>query len=151
MLNVPLFLSLFLVVGCIAPQLPPADIAAPGWNVREVPALWRPSAEAEEVAGELLWAKREATGELFVQFSKGGLPLLTARRSDEGWTLGSPLREKTYGARRSPPRRLPWFQLETLPPVSVERPWQLEIQADGRWSLTHARTGGRLEGVAPAP
>jgi hypothetical protein len=150
-LNVSLFLSLFLVVGCFAPSLPPADIAAPGWTVREVPALWRPSADAEELAGEILWAKQATTGELFVQFSKGGLPFLTARRSAAGWTLASPMRKGTFGARSHPPKRFPWFQLNEMPPVSTGNPWRLEAASEGRWILIHPRTGERLEGVMPAP
>lgn len=137
--------------GCIAPKLPPANLSSPGWVVRDVPALWRPSSEAEEIAGEILWARNSDAAALFVQFSKGGLPILVAREEPAGWTLSSSLRKGTYGGRGSGPRQVPWFQLSTMPPARVAAPWQVDTTAGDRWILSNPRTGERLEGVVPVP
>ncbi len=138
-----------VTVGCVAPKLPPADFSAPGWTVQEIPAIWRPSAKAQELTGELLWAHRVDDGSLFVQFSKGGLPIIVARQTSAGWTLSSSLRKGGYGGRGTPPATLPWFQLATLPPTHGSGPWQATTQPGGHWTLTHSRTGEQLEGVAP--
>jgi hypothetical protein len=147
--NALAFVLLFSTVGCVAPKLPPADFSAPGWTVQEVPAIWRPSAKAEELTGELLWAHRVDDGSLYVQFSKGGLPIIIARQTSAGWTLSSSLRKGGFGGRGTPPKMLPWFQLATLPPTHGSGPWRAATQPDGHWTLTHSRTGEQLEGVAP--
>jgi hypothetical protein len=127
--------------GCVAPEFPPADFAAPGWTVTERAALWRPSRGRPELTGELLVAERGGR-ELFVQFSKQGLPLVTARRGPPGWALSSPLRRGGVGGRGAPPASAPWFH-----PGSAAPPWTTRTNADGSWRMENARSGERLEVV----
>jgi hypothetical protein len=145
------FALILAVTGCVAPKFPPADFSAPGWVVRDIPAIWRPSAEAEEMTGELLWAARPGDGSLFVQFSKGGLPIIVARREPGGWSIRSSLRKGAFGGRGNPPSSLPWFQLAELPPMTARPPWKARISENARWVLSNDRTGERLEGVVSVP
>ncbi len=139
----------FFVTGCAGPSLPPVDLAAPGWTVRETAALWRPKAGAPELAGELLVAAHP-DGRRYVQFSKQSLPLVTAQSGPAGWNLASPLRQRRFGGRGRPLDRVPWFHVDALPPSApVSTRWQLTAHADGSWRLEWPSRGEFLEGVAP--
>jgi hypothetical protein len=138
----------WLMAGCTTVPLPPADLAAPGWEIQETVALWRPSRDAPELAGELLVARR-TDGSQFIQFSKQGLPLVTAQRDSSGWQLRSPLRPGVYGGRGRPTAQVPWFLLQPgfqLPPAPVPGGWLGSIQTNGFWRLEHPGRGERLEG-----
>ena len=143
----------FLSSGCRTVTLPPTDLAAPGWQIRETAAVWRPRAAAPELAGELLVAKHP-DGSQFVQFSKQGLPLVTARTTTNAWEITSTLRSSGWSQRlrsTGPPDRVPWFHLRELPPEApLHSRWQLQNFANGRWQLLNPRTGESVEGV-PAP
>ncbi len=141
-------LLLPLLAGCVAPQLAPADLARSGWRIQETAAVWRPQRAAPELIGELLVAAHP-DGSRFVQFSKQTLPLVTAQSATNGWRLSSSLRRSVYGGGPPPTDRVPWFQLDRLPPVSPssER-WQLTTNADASWQLLNPRTGETLESAA---
>src|SRR5438552_18881541 len=88
--------ALLLGVGCqTIPPLPPVDLSAPGWTVRQGQALWRPKKNAPEIAGELLVAQRD--GQAFVQFTKTPFPFVIAQASTNGWQLELPTQNKRYG------------------------------------------------------
>lgn len=136
--------------GCFAPKLAPISLRAEGWTSRECPAVWQRSSRAPEIAGDLLVAFH-TDGTRFIQFSKGGLPILTARASSSGWSLNSSLRKGTFGGRRSPPDSIVWFQVPTVPnpnTSTVKPPWELETAESGGWILRHPRSGERLEGLS---
>ena len=140
---------LCLLAGCAAPRLPPADFAQPGWRVQETQAVWRPRRDAPELVGELLVAVRD-DGSRVVQFSKQSLPLVTARSATNGWRLTSPLRSGAYAGSPPPTDRVPWFQLDALPPHATTSPrWDLTRTAEGGWTLSNPRTGEMLEAGAP--
>lgn len=142
-----LALASLLGAGCVSVQLPPADLAAPGWSVQQTDAVWQPRAGAPELAGELMVAIR-ADGARLVQFSKQGLPLVIAQDTDAGWTLQSPLRQRGFSGRGKPTSRVPWFQLDQLPPaVPKSSRWQLTTNAAGLWRLANPRSGEALEGL----
>lgn len=137
-----------LFTGCSTVRLPPADFTSPGWEVRQTQAVWRPNAAAPELIGELLVAGHP-DGRRLVQFSKQGLPVVTAQTTADAWQIGSSLRRRIYSGRGAPPDRVPWFQVTRLPPVaSGSARWRLETQPDGSWRLDHAASGERLEGAA---
>ena len=138
------------LAGCAGPELPPINLAAPGWTVRETQAVWRPKREAPELIGELLVATHP-DGSRLVQFSKQSLPLVTAQIATNGWNLSSPLRSGRFGGTHTPTDRVPWFQLTELPPKKApgSARWQLQTEASGTWRLANARTGESVEGVAP--
>lgn len=145
---VPL-LVLLLSTGCVSTRsLPPVDLQAPGWTIQETAAAWKPRREAPELLGELLVA-HHADGSRFVQFSKQGLPIVTAQLTPERWQITSSLRKGRYGGRRPAPGQILWFRLDSLPPNAPwPTPWQLTQDPSGSWNLLQTRTGERLEGAA---
>jgi hypothetical protein len=136
------------LLGCrtVAP-LPPADLAAPGWQTRTGQAVWQPGRNAAEITGELLVATR-ADGETFVQFTKNPFPFIIARSTTNSWQIEIPPAEKFYSGRGTPSARLIWLQFAR---------WiQHETLADSirassddaqHWRLENTANGETLEGV----
>lgn len=142
---------LSLGAGCsTAPTFPPVDLSDAGWKVRELPAVWRPRRGAPELTGELLVAVNG--GSRLVQFSKQGLPVLTAQTSTNGWRVSSALQAGSHTGRLPAPRQVLWFLIDNSPPqAAVPSPWRLEDPAPGGgWTLSNPRTGESLE-TAPVP
>ncbi len=138
------------LTGCRTRPMKAWDLSQPGWVVREVPAAWRPEASAPELTGELIVA-RHAGGARLVQFSKQGVPVVTARSDAAGWELNSALRKGGYRYPGRPPERLVWFRVDELPPSrpGPGNPWILSVDAEGGWVLEDPRRGERLEAAAP--
>lgn len=137
--------------GCsTAPTFPTVDLSEAGWKVRELPAVWRPRQGAPELTGELLLAING--GSRLVQFSKQGLPILTAQMSTNGWRVSSALQAGSHTGRLPPPRQVLWFLIDNSPPQgAVPSPWRLEDRGPGGgWTLSNPRTGESLE-IAPVP
>lgn len=151
-LRVPLVLAALALTGagCTTVDLPPVDLKQPGWVVRETAAIWQPRSTTAALAGELLSARR-SDGSTYVQFSKQGLPLLTARSTAHAWEISSPLRPRRYSGRlrRSmPPDRPPWFHCATVPPAPpTGSRWKVVHQPDGAWRLENPATGEFIEGL----
>lgn len=145
------FVALLLgLMGCRTRPMTAWDLSQPGWNVREVPAAWRPEASAPELTGELLVAQHR-DGARFIQFSKQGVPVVTARSDAAGWELNSAFRKGGYRYPGRPPGRLVWFHVDGLPP-SQPPPgsgWALTVDAEGGWILDDPGRGERLEAAAP--
>lgn len=140
------FLAL-LLTGCASVQFPPADLSAPGWRTQESSAIWQPKRDAPELVGELLVA-HHPDGSQLVQFSKQGLPLVTARSATNGWWIGSSLRKSSYSGRGTATDRVPWFLVDRLPPTApASTRWQLTTNHDGSWRLANPRSGEMLEGI----
>ena len=88
-----------------------------------------------------------ASGEEFIRFSKDPVDIVWAQRSPEKWMLRIPAFNKVYSGRGGPPRRVGWFQLaDAVFRNASASGWQWSGVRDGRWTLTNARTGERLEG-----
>ena len=135
--------------GCATRPLAPWDLSQPGWTVQEVPAVWRPSGKAPELTGELMLA-RGADGSHLVQFSKQGVPVVTARHDGIGWELRSALRRGSYSGRGRAPARLVWFQVDAFPPsVESGSDWKRTVTPEGGWVLEESRRGERLEAAGP--
>ncbi|MBL9172258.1 MAG: hypothetical protein JNL10_01875 [Verrucomicrobiales bacterium] len=137
--------------GCsTAPTFPPVDLSEAGWKVRELPAVWRPRRGAPELTGELLVAVNGVSR--LVQFSKQGMPVLTAQVSTNGWRVSSALQAGSHTGRLPAPRQVLWFLIDGSPPkTGIQTPWRLENPGPGGgWTLSNPRTGESLE-TAPVP
>ena len=138
------------LAGCRTHPLAPADLAAPGWTVREVAAVWRPGATAPEVPGELL-AAHHLDGSRYVQFSKQGLPLVIARTTTNAWEITSPMghsRHTGHLRAHGPPDQVLWFACAEIPPQPDPRSrWRVTAEPDGTWRISRPDTGETLEGV----
>lgn len=151
--------ALILGAGCrtTAPALGPVDLESGGWEVAEVPAVWRPRRGAPELTGELLLA-RAPSGDRLVQFSKQGLPVVSALVRSNRWQITSSLQPGRYTGRLPLRRAVLWLMLERLPPNSPAASraaaggWRLVPgSAATSWLLTNSVSGETLEGFGPTP
>jgi hypothetical protein len=150
---IPILLLAVLLPGCrTAPTLPPVDLRAAGWMVRQGQAVWTSArgaagaAGVAGVAGELVVAIG-ADGACFVQFVKPPFTLVTARAQAGAWTLELPQTRRHYHGRGQPPTRFVWFALADA--VAGRLPvgdWEFEEDGPTDWRLTNARTGETLAG-----
>lgn len=141
------FVLAVFVVGCrTTPPLPSADFSVPGWHVQQGQAVWKPSQNRPELAGDLLFATN-ATGNFFVQFSKIPFPLATAQISDDQWQIEFGADRFSWQGHGTPPDRFVWFQLpRALLGASLNGNWQFKNVATNSWHLENPRTGETLEG-----
>ena len=141
-------LLLSLLCGChTAPKLPPVNLQAPGWTVRQGQAVWTAKRGEHGVAGELLLATR-ADGACLVQFAKPPFTLATARSEAGSWCLEVQSAGRAFGGRGTAPREFVWFALVDAvrcPPPARNWRWDQAVAADG-WRLTSPATGETLEG-----
>jgi hypothetical protein len=138
-------LVLLQCVSCrTAVPLAPADLSAPGWQLRQGQALWRPSRNRPELAGDLLLAVN-TNGDYLVQFSKTPFPLAAAEARGGRWQIA--FGPRAWSGRGPPPARFVWFQ---LPPMMegkrVADPWQVTRRPDHSWRLENSGAGESLEG-----
>ena len=146
-----MFLCSFVVqvflTGCrtVAP-LPPANLAEPGWQIRQGQAVWQPNRQSPEIVGELLVATRSG-GEAFVQFTKNPFPFAVARTTTNSWQAEFPAANKFYSGHGAPPARLIWLQLARW---LQNEPLAAKLQATNmdahRWRLENKSSGEVLEG-----
>ena len=140
-------LLLILGAGCrTANPLPPADFSAPGWRVQQGQAVWKPSSNRPELAGDLLLATN-ANGNVFIQFSKMPFPLVTAQISGDQWQIEFGADTFPWHGRGTPPNRFAWFQLSrALLDTNISGNWKFAHPASHSWRLENPRTGETLEG-----
>lgn len=136
-----------LVAGCrTTPPLPPADFSAPGWRVQQGQAVWKPSSNRPELAGDLLLATN-ANGNFFIQFSKMPFPLATAQISGGCWQIEFGADKFSWHGRGTPPGRFAWFQLPpALLDANLNGNWKFNRVETDSWRLENPRTGETLEG-----
>jgi hypothetical protein len=141
-------LGFTLCVSCrTARPLPPADFSSPGWRLLQGQAVWKPSKNRPELAGDLLLATN-AGGNYVIQFSKTPFALASARVADGAWQIEFGAGRHSWTGRGAPPARFVWFQLpRALASTPPGTPWQFTRRADGSWRLENSRTGEILEGV----
>ncbi len=129
-----------------APGPGPANLAEPGWTVRQGQAVWQRSREGPEIAGEILLAT-QATGRTLVQLSKNGFPLVIAQSWADRWEVELPAQNRRYAGRGLPPKRLLILYLpRAIAGQSLPSGWSWNAIADGSWRLTNHRAGESLEG-----
>ena len=141
-------LLLFFCAGCrTANQLPSADFSAPGWRVQQGQAVWKPSPDRPELAGDLLLATN-ADGNFFIQFSKIPFPLATAQVSGGQWQIEFGADRFSWHGNGTPPNRFGWFQLpRALLGGNLDGNWQFTNVNTNSWRLENPQTGESLEGV----
>lgn len=144
------FLALLIAAfafGCrSAPPLPRADFSAPGWRVQQGQAIWKPSSNRSELAGDLLLATN-ANGNFFIQFSKIPFPLATAQVSGGQWQIEFGADKFSWHGHGVPPNRFAWFELpRALLGDNPDGGWQFKSVTANSWRLENPRTGETLEG-----
>ena len=141
---------LLSALGCGAchtvPPLAAANLAEPGWMIREGQAVWRPKTGSPEIAGELLVAIHR-NGEAFLQFTKTPLPLVVTRTTTNRWHIEFVAAQRDYSGHGQPPAQLGWLHLASCvagnaPPAQ----WHWEKFPDNRWHLENRISGETFEG-----
>jgi hypothetical protein len=133
--------------GCqSARPLPPADLDAQGWEIKQGQAVWRPDRHKPELAGELLLGIRP-NGDSFVQFTKTPFPLVTAKKTSISWEASFGPEGLRFSGNGPAPARIIWLRLDDIlfrgaPPP---RRWSLQLSGEN-WRLEHSSTGEILEG-----
>jgi hypothetical protein len=142
-----ILLALIFCASCKTTHpLPPADFSAPGWRVQQGQAIWKPTQDRPELAGDLLLATN-ANGNFFVQFSKIPFPLATAQISGDQWQIEFGADAHSWHGRGQPPERFAWFQLpRAFLGAKPGGNWQFERVAGNSWRLENSQTGEMLEG-----
>ncbi len=103
------FLLLAALTGCrTGPALPPVSLDEAGWTISRGEALWR-HGDKLELAGEVLLAA--GLERSLVQFSKGPIEIVSARREGTAWEIQFPAQKRRYSGRGRPPKALPWLHL----------------------------------------
>jgi hypothetical protein len=124
---------------------PPVDLSSPGWRVQEGQALWKPTRNRPELAGELLVATN-ACGDFFLQFTKTPFTVATCQRIGDVWCINLGPSNYSRTGKGRPPERFAWFALENvLQRGKPSRPWQFDQTAPNEWRLTNSRTGESLQ------
>ena len=142
--NSGFLLLLFLMGGCAStPQLAPADLSAPGWELRQGQAIWKPNTEAPDLVGDLVLAThREGS---YISFSKT-LPIVTARWEGNQWEAHFAPQQKRYSGRGNPPKRIVWFNLlKGMEGREIPDDWIYTEGADNSIVVLNHRSGERLE------
>lgn len=127
-----------------ASPLPPDDLSAPGWNLREGQAVWK-TAESE-LAGELVLATR-ADGSSSLQFIKTPLPIVSAQTKRTRWAIRFFADDRTVSGRGTPPAQVPWLHVASaLRGRSLPKPLQFKAVSGGNWELRNGETGESISG-----
>jgi hypothetical protein len=139
--------TLHLATGCHrAAEVWWPAVSETGWRIQEGQALWRPTARAPELAGELLVARQE-DGRALIQFSKTPFPLVLAQTTATNWAIRFPSQKLAFRGRRPPPARFAWLYLRpALAGEVLPAALRFERKPDGGWRLENRRTGETMEG-----
>lgn len=137
-------LALLLAACAGTAPLPPLDLSAPGWQVRQAQAVWKPGAEKPEIAGDLVLSSHPSGG-TYLQFSKT-LPLVSARLTGTAWEVEFPPEQKRYSGRGNPPKRIVWLQLiRALDGGRISDRWRVVRPSTQFMALQNDESGERLE------
>jgi hypothetical protein len=136
-----------LLAGCAGgprPERAAADLSAPGWEVRQGQAVWRPDAGKPEIVGDVVVATHPS-GSASVAFSKT-LPIVSGTLSPGGWEIEFAPEGKRYSGRGNPPKRLVWLQmLQALEGGEAPARWNLIRPSKDFIGLENLESGERLE------
>ena len=144
-LALPLLALAVLLAACGSPPAAPAaDLAAPGWQVRQGQALWKPGRGQPEIAGDLILSSHPSGG-VYLQFSKT-LPLVSARITGRRWEIEFPPENKRYSGGGDPPKRLIWLQLiRAIDGGALPDRWKVIRPSANFIALENEETSERLE------
>lgn len=131
--------------GCqSASSLPAIDQNAPGWTVRQGQAVWQPSGDKPDIAGDVV-VSTHPSGGAYVQFSKT-LPIVSGRIGPGGWEFEATPEDKRYSGRGKPPARIVWLQLlRALEGQEIPERWTVAHPSPQFISLEDTNSGERLE------
>src|SRR5262245_14203490 len=93
--------------------LGPVNLSEPGWTLHTGQAIWKPKADAPEIAGEVLMGIREG-GQTYTQFTKNPFPMVIAQTTTNGWQIELPMQNKRYSGKGKPPKRMIWFAVPSI-------------------------------------
>ena len=134
--------------GCTTVRsLPAADLAEPGWQIRQGQALWRGRTGAVELAGEFLVAVGPG-GAWFVQFSKVPMTVTQAQGDGRVWQVEYPAVRRTLRGHGAYPAGFAWPQFASW--VAGRTPgngWQLTTPDAQSFRLESRVSGEHIEGV----
>jgi hypothetical protein len=135
------------VIGCRTAPNPGINLqVGPDWRVRSGQAIWLPRPGRPELAGEIMLASGPA-GESYLEFTKGPLPLVTAMRDGNGWSVKFPDANRAHAGRGKPPSQIAWLYLrQALMGENLPSALKFEQTADGNWELQNTRTGETMKG-----
>ncbi|MGO8766228.1 MAG: hypothetical protein ACLQSR_13965 [Limisphaerales bacterium] len=134
-----------LLAGCATAPLPPANLSAPGWTIQQGQAVWKPTQNRHEIAGDLIMATN-INGDCFIQFSKTPLTLATAQIAAGHWELQFGNDQYSWRGSGAPPNRFVWFQLpRAFSGATIAPVWQYQSSTNG-WQFENSNTGESLEG-----
>ena len=134
-------------MGCrTIPPLPIVNTAEPGWRLVTGQAVWQPSREAPEIAGELLLATNP-DGRTLLQFTKNPLPFVTVQTSNALWQIEFVPQRRTFSGKGTPVARLIWVHLaRALNGASPPARLVFQQSAPHEWSIENRSTGERIAG-----
>jgi hypothetical protein len=132
-----------LLCGCrTVKPLPPDDLSAPGWEVRQGQAVWK--TRESEFAGELILATR--VDESSVQFIKTPLPIVSGQTKGREWTIRFFADNRTVIGQGTPPAQVLWLHLPSaVGGASLPKPLQFKTEGSN-WELRNAETGESISG-----
>jgi len=133
------------LAGCSTTPLPPANLSAPGWTTQQGQALWKPSANRPQIAGDLLMATN-TDGDCFIQFTKTPFTIATAQISGSRWQLTFGNDQHSWRGSGTPMSRFVWFQLpRAMLGAPINPDWRSHSDTNG-WQFQNLHTGESLEG-----
>ena len=139
------FILIFFLCGCATSgPMAPLDMSAPGWDVRQGQAVWKPDSKKPEIAGDVVLATNP-NGNSYVQFSKT-MPIVSAQRRPRGWEVEFPPENKRYSGGGDGPNRIVWLQLlKAIEGREVTGDWRLSHPSEKFIALENEESGERLE------
>jgi hypothetical protein len=143
--NICLTVLFALFWGCASSgPMAPLDLSAPGWQVKQGQAIWKPETKKPEITGDIVLATNP-NGTSYVQFSKT-LPIVSAQTTSEGWAVEFPPENKHYSGRGNGPKKIVWLQLlKVIEGRELGEYWQLVHPSSDFVALENEESGERLE------
>jgi len=139
--------SLFLMflLGCVTSgPMAPLDMSAPGWQVRQGQAIWKPDSKKPEITGDIVLAANPS-GNSYLQFSKT-MPIVSAQTTPDRWSVEFPPENKHYSGGGTGPARLVWVQLlRVIEGRELKGDWRLIYPSKEFIALEDDESGERLE------
>lgn len=127
-------------------RLPPVDVSAAGWTLRQGQAVWRETTNAPGIAGEIVVAMH-AQGDSTVQFTKTPLPFLAGQRTAQAWHMEFIPQKQIQSGTGAPPSSLLWLWLPAaLGEATLPSPLQFRALPEGTWELENTITGESIRG-----